>query len=579
MSSPSGRATRVHRLVRRPGLDLAVRRRSWWEGFSAADTSFVVGMLASLLLLPIEIPLWTGKPLPLPAWLRFSPFRGLAAGVALLATGEFVDRLLRSHTGRTAPPRRWRVLLGLLARLPLISFYAPSLWRHVIQSELRKPAKATLNLHRQGTVIAGARFSRAERLGFAFLPFLWVGSVIVVPILGAAWLGAAVENRAWSGLAWGVAALLHLAAAAAVRHNLRQEGRRGQVTDLREAVLEVLPWLFLVPLPGSSLALAASAFPALQPSTALVTSVYWRRYNASRLPAWRDLEAELGRTWQAAPAWKRWLRPGGLARPAKAGRAEKEIRALERWRALLLCGEGTALGWGLVALGHRAPALASTVESAWRLLAWTSVTLGVLGLAGQGILFAARLLRATSWIDRLEDRPYGRLLLTSQAGFLTGFYTGRLSGEGLGKEATLWLALAGALAATLGVFRLLVNLSLPSGRLVREESAEVVIVPLAILGLLGLEVATLRLGGLHRLLHALQVFALLSLLAAPVLGLALGAPLLRPYIWSDLFSPGLERHTRRHLAVLALTLVLPLGGLAMPYWAFARHGPPSQQTP
>jgi hypothetical protein len=160
----------VYRLVRRPGLDLAVRRRSWWEGFSAADTSFVVGMLASLLLLPIEIPLWTGKPLPLPAWLRFSPLRGLAAGVALLVTGELVDRLLRTHTGRTAPPRRWRVLLGLLARLPLVSFYAPSLWRHVVQSELRQPATAILHLHRQGTAIAGARLSRAERLGFACLP-------------------------------------------------------------------------------------------------------------------------------------------------------------------------------------------------------------------------------------------------------------------------------------------------------------------------------------------------------------------------------------------------------------------------
>jgi hypothetical protein len=54
------------------------------------------------------------------------------------------------------------------------------------------------------------------------------------------------------------------------------------------------------------------------------------------------------------------------------------------------------------------------------------------------------------------------------------------------------------------------------------------------------------------------------------LGFLLGGSLLRPYGWRGMFDRSLRPHTRWLIALSAFTVVLPLGGLAVPLWVWGR---------
>jgi hypothetical protein len=71
----------------------------------------------------------------------------------------------------------------------------------------------------------------------------------------------------------------------------------------------------------------------------------------------------------------------------------------------------------------------------------------------------------------------------------------------------------------------------------------------------------------ERSVFLVQAIPLLGLLA----GLALLPALLRPFTWRHIFDRRLPFGFRTVLTVLALTAILPLGGLAVPFWIWARQ--------
>jgi hypothetical protein len=371
------RASRVLDLFRTTGPDLLIRRRSWWESARLADASFLVGMSASFMILVIEVPLWLRQPLPAPFSFWFSGRAAALLFSVLLVNGCFLDRLLAHWTDRRLVfPRGWIALRFLLATSPLFSFYAPALWRRFVArrtAENGLEARIPLDLT-AGRKLSPPRATGGRRFLLGLLPLLWAVVGLLGPLLGAIWLGTeGARNPGWRRVALGASVLLHLGAAAAMGHYFQDRRLRSQAAGWRRALLSGLPVLWLLPLPA--LALGILLLPSLdaRQDETLVTAVHWRRWNASRLALWPGLERSVLRRWQGTPWWKRALRPRGLERPARAGRAEKGLLALYRWKSLLLFFDGVALLWVLTAWERRAPVLAPFLDTVLRWTWWGSV--------------------------------------------------------------------------------------------------------------------------------------------------------------------------------------------------------------
>jgi hypothetical protein len=91
-----------------------------------------------------------------------------------------------------------------------------------------------------------------------------------------------------------------------------------------------------------------------------------------------------------------------------------------------------------------------------------------------------------------------------------------------------------------------------------------------VVGLVGL--AMLQ-QGVDRELNARMIAQLVKLL--PILSVLVSLPslgwLLRPFRLEQVFSKHLPRRVRFAIAFLAVTAVLPHGGLAIPIWIYVRH--------
>ena len=72
-------------------------------------------------------------------------------------------------------------------------------------------------------------------------------------------------------------------------------------------------------------------------------------------------------------------------------------------------------------------------------------------------------------------------------------------------------------------------------------------------------------------LEFLRWLTALSPLWSLSLFLALGAWLLRPFSWRHILERRLPLRLRAALAFVTLTGVIPLGGIAIPFWIYAQH--------
>ncbi len=541
--------------------------RGFWEHWRPGDSAFLVGMYSSVLLLFLEPALWSD------IWpagmIDVRVPDGLAAFLLLILpfNGWIVDRFLANKTpGETAFPRWLLALRGLFACLPLIGLYVISFWRMALErrSFLRTPRPVALSLHRgQPLLPAGARTRAIYRSGFFFV---WMATSILQLLVWALWL---VQTPALGAhrrtVILGACVLLHPLAGASMGLYFWQEIRSASLRGWRRALFLIAPVLWVLAFPGMVLGFAIFLFA--DPShTDLSWKVHANRTAVGRDPLWKGLEIGARRQWQEKPWFKQWLRPAGLLHPEATGSTERQITSFYRLKTLLLSLDAAALFGVLSRTAARWPVLASPLNTALRGIFWTAGTLAGVGALIQGISLAARLLRVSRAGEPLHRHPYGRYLLLTQLALLTGLYEAGLGAAGRIQELGLLLCLGGALCAVSSVlFLFFPTASSPNGP------------DMTLWALLFLSICAW--GGLIALdgemgqpsLVVLKILVLLTPLWSLGLFLALGGWLLRPFSWRQVADPRLPLRLRASLLLMVLTAVLPLGGLAAPFWIYARH--------
>ena len=246
----------------------------------------------------------------------------------------------------------------------------------------------------------------------------------------------------------------------------------------------------------------------------------------------------------------------------ETGRSESRRVALSRIAILLLAPEAGWLASWLLAVpgGQRAliePALAPALV--------TGIVLFFSSLLLQGIPPLARRFRwekiVESWTPYLRN---GVLLLPASL-FMGGIGGGLLVAQGKAHPLGIFVELAGLMVLLLVVLEIGRSANTKAWRL------DAWLLPAAI----ALHVALIVLGRLLKVDPALAARSALLVQAMPFLGLcaglALGPALLRPFTWRHIFDHRLPRRFRWALSILALTAILPLGGLAAPFWVWARR--------
>ena len=257
-----------------------------------------------------------------------------------------------------------------------------------------------------------------------------------------------------------------------------------------------------------------------------------------------------------------WRRPTGLSRSGGPSRQDAEIIALFRLKTLLLAFESLSL---TVLLFH-IPSLRTALSAGLRPVLWTVVALAGLGAVIQMVALLSRLVRLSRLSELLSRYPYGRYLLLTQTAFLAGTWSGAALMEVSMEQFGMLLCLCMALCATLTALFLLPAGASPKGSdMGLWGSLYLALSDLG--GLIGLEGENWR----ASLLSFFRTSAALSPLWSLGLFLALGGWLLRPFSWRHVFDRRLPRRFRGVLGFTMASAALPLGGLAIPFWIYARH--------
>jgi hypothetical protein len=559
------RATLVRRRFKQARLD--ARGRGFWEHWRPKDSAFLVGMFSSVLLLFLEPALWSD------IWpagmIDVRVPDGLAASLLLILpfNGWLVDRFLSNKTPRETTFPRWLLAMrGLFASLPLIGLYVISFWRVALdrKSFLRTTSPVALDLHHGQLLLPAAARSRAlYRSGFFFV---WMATSLLPLLVWTVWLAQTPALGAHRrAVILGACALLHLLAGASMNLYFRQEIRSASLRGWRRTLFLIVPFLWLLALPGMVLGFAVFLFA--DPShTALSWKIHASRTAVGRDPLWKSLELGARRQWQEKPWFAQWQRPSGLLRPEATGSAERQVTSFYRLKTLLLSLDAAALFGVISRMAARWPALTNPLNIAIRGIFWTAGALAVVGALIQGISLSARLLRVSRVGETLSRHPYGRYLLLTQLALLAGLYEAGLRAAGQIQELGLLLCLGGALCGVASIlFLFFPTASSPSGPDMTLWA--------------GLFLSICAWGGLIALdgevgqpsLVALEILVTLTPLWSLGLFLALGGWLLRPFSWRQVADPRLPFRLRASLLLLILTAALPLGGLAAPFWIYAQR--------
>jgi uncharacterized membrane protein YhdT len=549
------RAASIHRRFKAARLD--AMGKGFWRHWHSGDCSFLVGIYSALTILSLEPSLWW-KSWP-SDFLQFTVQNSVAISLLLVLpfNAWFFDGYLSSKTpGESALPR-WLLGLRFLAlSLPLFGLHTLSLWKFFLQrrefTSLRTTHRTTrLNLA-QGlrNLPSGIRSRMLYRSGFFFA---WIAMSFVSVLVWAVWLAGARSLGAWHRpLVLGVCLLLHLLSCGSIAQHLQFENRKSPVFGWRRIVLLGVPFLWLLAVPG--IVVGFFIYLLASPSH---RSLSWT--GVTRDPLWQGLQGWLQRRWRGMPWFAQWRRPTGLFRSEGHSRSQAEIIALYRLKTLLLAFESA----GIAALVLRVPSLSTAIRPA----VWAALALGGMGLAIQMAGLLARLLRISRVDESLTRHPFGRYLLLTQTAFLAGTYGTLILIQGTIKEFGILLCLSAAFCGMMAVlFLLLPTSASPSG----PDMTLWTFFYLAISasgGGVAIEGEDCRSG----LLLFLKVSAALTPLVSLGLFLFLGGWLLRPFSWRHVLDPRLPRQFRAVLALVSLTAVLPLGGLAIPFWIYARH--------
>jgi hypothetical protein len=564
------------------------RRRpySWWSEPPRVNLG-KLSMLGSILLIPVAgiidgflaaggSP--TGQGVANKTW-----------AIAILLAGCWVhgwqlDRLIAQQSrGEAQAATVALILRRLIAALPFVGWLAIPWWR---QLDARRPPWA----FRSAGIEPGPVLREERPFGRRPVPrpargrtypgrrvlVLVVGSLALVSLTASQILGG--HDTGWPRrfVLIGAVVVVHvLGFGLGLAHFLIERARSREGEDsLPWRVLFVGSWLAPIPLfPFLMLIPAVLDNPPAPRASTLVAKSFAVHSEVGSRPRWSLLRRRLHAGW----SWMPWVerlggRPLDIDVAMERGAIEERIDHLAQFKTVCLFFDAACLAWLLLTIEGHVPAGESWSRPLLGLLTCVTLPLGVLCLVATLVTFVYALL---STEDRLPARLRQSVPAFGTAANL-GFFAGLFLGDGLFQGnlqeiggVFLAIGTAGAVAKTLpSLISLVIELPAETGRQEHERT-------LWILGFIAVAFLGLSLRGMQPPTGAPFNPWVLFVLFASVCGIIVGTRglkwLLHPGKWRDVLRPDTDRPPRRRIALLALSAVLPLGGLAAPFWPLIRR--------
>jgi hypothetical protein len=562
-------AARHQRVQRRLLTGQSLMRPRAWSDLDGDALSSLQAMQLLFVLVPLELSLhdfpvpWNGSRFanalvatPWPAVLAVVVGCGLV-NVFLLA-GK-----LRRETPAGLVVKPWLHALGLAAGGVAV------LWLSVLAGwawvRTRRPSWAFqpithnphLDLHgrRARDLSSWDRPRHGRRFFIETLKFVWLFFANVLA-LGLAGLRLSLsQDPASRQVTLWAAILAHVLICIGLIHYQTADQHRNSILGRRSTAARFLPLLCLLPLPFLMLGFLVVEDTLIEPrSSTLTTGAYRNRLGPGRVAAWSSLQRSLARS-SALRRLRQRLETAGRAR--EPGVLGERLTRLYRLKTALLAGDALALGW-LLSLALSPEAIDAVLDGSLYVVLRTAAAGYLLAL---GLVIARAAGRA-----RVGAHVYGPALAAGHLTFLAGLYPGALLAQGRLRDAGILIALSCAAAAMVCV------LSGMLGFLIAQHplDAGIILWPGIILtmALVGIALAFDD-PPAHALAKIVLGIAFLSPLWHAVLTARFEGSLVHPFDVRRFRS--YPPPIRRSLAVLAATLALPLGGLAVPYWIYVRR--------
>jgi hypothetical protein len=554
----------------------------WLKQPSARTAMGGLLIFTCVVLLPLDTAIWTPNPFfSLPSgWL---PRSGWPIAIGLLGSYLVnvlvVSRWLSRNIASPGIYRPWlRVSLLLLGGFPIVGKLVLPGWRLIREAAhpwtLRgRPRTPALSLKQHSPLVLLRRLEQPliDRITSGTSLVLLLLAEILVLFWISLWLAhEANEGRLAHQDLFILSLIFHALLFSLLFFLGLRAGRLGRtLPPWQHLALVGATFLCLLPVPWVSFAGILSLMtlePGMARPGALLWQAFARRQETGHLPLWLELEDSLRQGWSRLP-WLQRVRspPKSVTRQPDMGKIETRVLLLYDLETFALGFDAACLGWALSWLAGCLPSGAPAIRIFTSALLYGSLFLGGCALCIHAAHFAQGLLRLSGPLRVLDRHPYAVYLLKTQlalaAGLLCGREIGRSDPRQIG-HLVLYLCILLSIQKGLG---LIVRPLLPRARWQRQARGEILIVLLlwtvAILAGLG--------GQLDGLLEILALW-LLSWPLRLLCGHWYLPWLLKPYSWRDALDPAFPRHLRRSLAVLTLSAVFPLGGLAVPACIYIR---------
>jgi hypothetical protein len=556
-----------------------------------AGCAFLTSIFIALFLLQVESVLWRSPAAVQSNWMRsplsdiglfLSPFEGLTVEqtkdfpwvvlVVALVNAWLLDQGTRRFGGRDLQFRKGVLWLKpLLAAPPFLGFWILPIWRALMESPPAwaiRPSAPTFRLDRPRGGVNEPPTGVWRLLGDALNQLgssKWFFAVWMVPVnlfalrAGLAWLHAPGQDLSGLPLDLGRWSLRSLGFLCVGFYLVKRT--RGQKLPWRKKMIlgiALLSWLSPQVSP-----FIATLFIYLQAEQQWVqTAVRDAFGRAGSQSASSPGSASLDDS--EIPVLARWLLGSG-EREASRETLGKKL-GFYRLKTFLLLFDTGGLMYVFLRIGKRFPGLDWPVGIVLVLLIGLATLLLAVGLAARSRAFAVRYFKPDSWQREQDRHPVTRYALLGGLAFSGGFLIGLPAAERDIASLTRGLTFCMAICVLQILFLLPGTFQKLSGK--SEEKGTGALLWLLVfqaLGGMGEEMG--KNPELARGVTALiRGIVVLTPLWALLLWYFRISWLLRPFRLRDAFNPQISRRSRWQIRMIAITSMLPMGGLAIPFW-------------